>query len=96
MCTDIFAQATVGEDIILPRSTNPHDRFCSGEFVLSHNLVPFNQTLSFLAWREAESLPYSGVIIQRTERKTVAGRRGHDRALRNTPTNNNLFVTSAG
>ena len=52
----------VGEDIILPHGTSLELLARLGEFVPSSNLAPFNQTLRLPTWREATSLPYSGLV----------------------------------
>ena len=53
----------VGEALSLPRSTGFQLPTRMGEERTTLNIVPFNQTLRFVAWREAKSLPYSGVCI---------------------------------
>ena len=54
---------TVGEALSLPRSTGFQFPTRMGESVPARHLAPFNQTLSFVTWREAESLPYNGWAI---------------------------------
>ena len=56
----INCDTLVGEALSLPRSTGIQLPTRMGESVPARHLAPFNQTLSFVTWREAKSLPYSG------------------------------------
>ena len=41
----LFAPASVGEATSLPRDTTLRNGKCSGEFVQTNNILPFNQPL---------------------------------------------------
>ena len=54
-----------------PAQYNPTTINQVGRIRTTSDKVPFNQTLRFLTWREANSLPYSGVCVICTRHEYV-------------------------